>query len=83
MLQLLISFILDDDEFDDDSEVDQVDGEFTPLARGIDDGFLVPRFNPDKRKDGNVPSSSDPNPDRRLVPSGFFPQWPTYYPDVI
>lgn len=25
---------------------------------------------------------SDLNPDRRLVPAGYFPQWPSYYPEV-
>lgn len=80
--QLIITIVLDDEEFDDDNEVDQVDGEFTPLARGIDIGRSVTRFNPDKSKDDDVLNSTDHNPDRRLVPSGFYPQWPTYYPDV-
>lgn len=68
-------FILDDDEFDEDAEIDEIDGEFTPLNKGIDDGFLSPR------RDSDTPSRK-PNPDRRLVPAGYYPQWPTYYPEV-
>lgn len=70
--------ILDSEEYFDDSDggVDDVDygGEFTPLTHGIDDGLVV-----GVRSD-NVPKR---NPDRRLVPAGYYPQWPTYYPEVV
>lgn len=76
--QLLCLFlILDSEEYFDDSDVDDVDdvdgGEFTPLTHGIDDGLIVGVRN-------DVPNK---NPDRRRVPAGYYPQWPTYYPEVV
>lgn len=71
---LCLFMILDSEEYFDDSDVDDVDGgEFTPmLTHGIDDGLIVGVRN-------NVPKR---NPDRRIVPAGYYPQWPTYYPEV-
>lgn len=80
-----ILLILDEDEFDD---ADDFEEEFTPLTNGIDDGFFTPRNDLPKRKESDKPfdepDHASANPDRRLVPAGYYPQWPTYYPtDVI
>lgn len=72
----------DYEEFDEEIEMDEVDGEFTPLTYGIDDGFLVPPNGNPKKNGVDVSSRTDPNPKRRVVPSGYFPQWPSYYPEV-
>jgi hypothetical protein len=60
--------VSDYEDFDEDIELDEVDSEFTPLHNGIDEGILVNR--------------KGFNPDRRMVPAGYFPQWPSYYPEV-
>lgn len=36
----------------------------------MDSGLLIPRSNGTR------------NTDRRIVPAGFFPQWPSYYPEI-
>jgi membrane protein insertase Oxa1/YidC/SpoIIIJ len=65
-------FILDFKEFYDEKnemdedDDDQVDGDSRSLVPGIDDGFLIPKPSID--------------PDRRTIPDGYFPQWPTSYP---
>lgn len=68
------NYFLAADEFDDDE--DDVDGEFIPLTGGVDDGFFTPK----PREHDDTPKV---NPDRRIVPAGYYPQWPTYYPEVM
>lgn len=65
------------EDFDEETEIDEIDSEFTPLNNGDNHrGVLVPRKNIPRRDE-----SPDPNPDRRIA--GFYPQWPTYYPDTL
>ncbi|CRK87159.1 CLUMA_CG000968, isoform A [Clunio marinus] len=54
------------EDFSDVLDYDEVDGELTPLTNGVEEGILVARK----------------GPNRKIVPSGFFPQWPTFYSDV-
>jgi hypothetical protein len=68
----------DDDEFEE-FENDEVDGEFTPLTNHSDEALAR------RRKNGGtveILGKVDPNFDRRLVPAGYFPQWPSFYPQV-
>lgn len=60
--------VADYEEFDEEIDRDEVDSEFTPLHNGVDEGMLVPR--------------KGYNPDGPTKPRGYYPQWPSYYPEV-
>lgn len=53
----------------DDNDVDEIDGESTAILNVGGRGVIV------RRKDFE--------PGTNLMPAGFYPQWPSFYPDVM